>query len=90
MISGSDMCDKHYACTSPSFALTPFNHNTYESDDVMSVVRGRSAAEKLLQGFEWGQTGNDRCSGWRYFLEEADLDPGIDAQKTNEASLNAA
>jgi hypothetical protein len=49
VISGSDMCDKHYACTSPSFALTRFNHNTYESAGVMSVVRGRSAAEKLLQ-----------------------------------------
>ena len=65
----------------PSFALICFNHNTYQSGGVMAVVRGRSAAEKLLQDFEWAQTQNDRYSGWRYFLEESDLDPGIDAQE---------
>lgn len=68
----------------PSFALIRFNHNTYESGGVMAVVRGRSAAEKLLRDFEWGQTENDRYSGWRYFLEESDLDSGIDAQKATK------
>jgi hypothetical protein len=67
-----------------SFALIRFNHKTYESGGVMAVVRGRCAAEKLLRDFEWGQTENDRYSGWRYFLEESDLEPGIDAQKATK------
>lgn len=68
----------------PSFALIRFNRNTYESGGVMVVVRGRPAAEEVLQDFEWGQSENDRYSGWGYFLEESDLDPGIDAQKATK------
>jgi hypothetical protein len=63
------------------FALIRFNRNTYKSGGVMAVVRGRSAAEEALRNFEWEQDEKDRQAGWRFFLEESDLEPGIDATK---------
>jgi hypothetical protein len=64
-----------------SFALIRFNRNTYKSGGVMAVVGGRSAAEEALRNFEWEQDDNDRREGWRFFLEQSDLEPGIDATK---------
>jgi hypothetical protein len=57
----------------------------------MAVVRGRSAAEEALRNFEWEQDDKDRQAGWRFFLEESDLDPGIDSTKATtlrEAQLD--
>jgi hypothetical protein len=74
-----------------SFALIRFSHNTYKSGGVMAVVRGRSAAEEALRNFEWEQDDKDRQAGWRFFLEESDLEPGIDSTKATtlrEAQLD--
>ena len=64
-----------------SFALIRFNRDTYESGGVIAVVKGRSAAEKVLRNFEWGQDDKDHQAGWRFFLEETELEPGMDAAK---------
>ena len=68
----------------PSFALILFNINTYRSGGVISVISGRSAAEKILRDFESGQNDRDRHAGWRYFIEESDLVPGISAEKATK------
>jgi hypothetical protein len=64
-----------------SFAIIRFNEKTYISGGVMAVVKGSDSAQRTLNDFEWCQTQEDRSSGWRYFLEESDLQPGTDPQK---------
>jgi hypothetical protein len=64
-----------------SFAIIRFNEKTYISGGVVAVVKGSDSAQRTLNDFEWSQTQEDRSSGWRYFLEESDLQPGTDPQK---------
>jgi len=64
--------------------LIRFNLKTYESAGVMAVVRGHAAAETLLRDFEWGQNEEDRYAGWRYFLEESELEAGMDAGRATK------
>ncbi|HSZ02795.1 MAG TPA: hypothetical protein VK788_25095 [Terriglobales bacterium] len=64
-----------------SFAIIRFNEKTYMSGGVVAVVKGTESAQKTLNDFEWCQSQEDRGSGWRYFLEETDLQPGIDPAK---------
>ena len=64
-----------------SFAIIRFNEKTYMPGGVMAVVKGTESAQRTLNDFEWGQSQEDRSSGWRYFLEETDLQPGIDPAK---------
>jgi hypothetical protein len=64
-----------------SFAIIRFNEKTYISGGVVAVVKGPESAERTLNDFEWCQSQDDRGSGWRYFVEETDLQPGIDPAK---------
>jgi hypothetical protein len=64
-----------------SFAIIRFNEKTYISGGVMAVVKGTESAERTLNDFEWGQSQADRSAGWRYFVEETDLQPGMDPAK---------
>ena len=64
-----------------SFAIIRFNEKTYLSGGVVAVVNGTESAQRALNDFEWCQSQEDRGSGWRYFLEETDLQPGMDAAK---------
>jgi hypothetical protein len=64
-----------------SFAIIRFNEKTYISGGVVAVVQGTESAQRTLNDFEWCQSQEDRGSGWRYFLEETDLQPGIDPAK---------
>jgi hypothetical protein len=64
-----------------SFAIVRYNHRTYHSGGVVAVVKGHAAAEKLLSDFDGSLGAQDRREGWRYFLEETDLAPGIEAEK---------
>ena len=68
----------------PSFAIVRFNEKTYVSGGVVAVVKGTESAERTLNDFEWGQSQEDRSSGWRYFVEETDLQPGIDPTKATK------
>jgi hypothetical protein len=68
----------------PSFAIVRFNEKTYVSGGVVAVVKGTESAERTLNDFEWGQSQEDRSSGWRYFLEETDLQPGIDPTRATK------
>ena len=63
------------------FAVIRFNEKTYMSGGVMAVVKGTESAQKTLNDLEWCQSQEDRSSGWRYFLEETDLQPGTDPAK---------
>ena len=67
-----------------SFAIVCFNSRTYESGGVVAVVKAHAAAEHLLRDYEFGQSDQDRHNGWRYFLEETDLAPGMNADEATK------
>ncbi|HXM21982.1 MAG TPA: hypothetical protein VN948_12045 [Terriglobales bacterium] len=67
-----------------SFAIIRFNERTYKSGGVMAVVKGTESGQRALNDFEWSQSQEDRSAGWRYFLEETDLQPGIDPEKATK------
>jgi len=67
-----------------SFAIVRFNARSYESGGVMAVVKAHAAAEHLLRDYEFGQSEEDRYKGWRYFLEETDLLPGMNADEATK------
>jgi hypothetical protein len=67
-----------------SFAIVRFNSRTYQSGGVVAVVKAHAAAEHILRDYEFGQSEQDRHNGWRYFLEETDLVPGMDADEATK------
>ena len=67
-----------------SFAVIRFNERTYQSGGVVAVIKGVEAAQRTLNDFDWCQSEEDRCAGWRYFLEETDLHPGMDPVKATK------
>jgi hypothetical protein len=67
-----------------SFAVIQFNERTYQSAGVVAVIRGIEAAQSTLNDFDWCQSQEDRTVGWRYFLEETDLRPGMDPEKATK------
>jgi hypothetical protein len=67
-----------------SFAIIRFNSRTYQSGGVVAVVKAHAAAEHLLKDYEFGQSEQDRHNGWRYFLEETDLLPEMDADEATK------
>ncbi len=64
-----------------SFAVVRFNERTYQSGGVVSVIKGIEAAQRTLNDFDWCQSEDNRRAGWRYFLEETDLRPGMEPEK---------
>ena len=66
------------------FAIIRFNEKTYVSGGVVAIVKGAEGAQRTLNDFEWCQSQEDRSSGWRYFLEESDLQPGTDPAKATK------
>ena len=67
-----------------SFAVIRFNERTYQSAGVVAVIEGIEAAQKTLNDSDWCQSPEDRKVGWRYFLEETDLQPGMDPEKATK------
>jgi hypothetical protein len=65
----------------PSFAVVRFNERTYEPGGVVAVIKGTESAERTLHDFDWCQSEENRRAGWRYFLEETDMLPGMDPEK---------
>src|SRR5437879_4638557 len=68
----------------PSFAIIRFNSRTYESGGVVSVVKPHAEAKYILRDYAFGQSEEDRHNGWRYFLEETDLAPGMNADEATK------
>jgi hypothetical protein len=64
-----------------SFAVVPFNEQTYLSGGVVAVIRGIETAQKSVNDFGLYQSEETRRAGWCYFLEETDLRPGMDPEK---------
>jgi hypothetical protein len=64
-----------------SFAVIRYNRLTYEPGGVMAVIKGRGKAEATIAQLETEQSREDRYGGWVYFLEQTDLQPGMDPQK---------
>jgi len=77
---GCDMTDK----SKRSFAIVRFNKRTYQSGGVMAVIKGVKAAQRALNDFDGCQSEENRSAGWRYFLEETDLRPGMDPEKATQ------
>jgi hypothetical protein len=67
-----------------SFAVVRFNERTYESGGVLAVIKGIEAAQTILDDFDWRQSEENRCAGWRHFLEETELRPGMDPEKATK------
>jgi hypothetical protein len=67
-----------------SFAVVRFNERTYQSGGVVAVIKGVGAAQRTLNDFDWCQSEENRCAGWRYFLERTDLRPGMDPEKATK------
>lgn len=67
-----------------SFAVVGFNERTYQSGGVVAVIKGIEAAQRTLNDFDWCQSEENRRAGWRYFLEETDLRPGMNPEKATE------
>ena len=64
-----------------TFAIIRYNLRTYEPGGVMAVIKGRVKAEAAITQFEIEQSREDRTAGWGYFLEQTDLQPGMDPEK---------
>ena len=64
-----------------SYAIIRHNVRTYASGGVVQVIRGQQNASRAVAQFEGSQTSNDHQDGWRYFLEETQLTPGMDAEE---------
>jgi hypothetical protein len=64
-----------------SFAVVRFNERTYQTGGVVAVVKGIEAAKRSLQDFFTNQGEDHRQAGWRYFLEETHLRPGMDPEE---------
>jgi hypothetical protein len=64
-----------------SFAVVRFNERTYQPGGVVAVIKGIESAQRTLNEFDWCQSGENRRAGWRYFLEQTDLRPGMDPEK---------
>ena len=67
-----------------TFAVIRFNEKSYQSGGVVAVVRGVESAQRTMNDFEWCQPQEDRSSGWCYFLEESDLQPGTEPAKATK------
>jgi hypothetical protein len=61
------------------YAVIRHNIRTYISAGVVQVIGSRKKAVEAIAQLELAQTSHDRDDGWRYFLEETDLTPGMDA-----------
>lgn len=64
-----------------SFTIVSFNQRTYVSGGVVCVVRSHHAAQQVTKDLKAGQSDTDHLAGWRYFIEESDLKPGMDADE---------
>jgi hypothetical protein len=64
-----------------SFAVVRFNERTYQSGGVVAVIKVMEAAQRTLNDFDWCQSEEHPREGWRYFLEETNLQPGMDPEK---------
>jgi len=67
-----------------SFAVIRFNERTYQSAGVIAVIKGMETAQRTLNDYDWCQSSEDRRAGWRYFIEETDLRPGMDPDKATK------
>ena len=65
----------------PSFAVVQFNNRTYQPGKVVAVIKGTNAGERILKDLNSCLSEENRRAGWGYFLEETDLEPGMDAEK---------
>lgn len=64
-----------------SFAIVRYNHRTYRSGGVVAVVKGQTAAEKMLLEFEHDLSEEERHAGWRFFIEATDVAAGTEADE---------
>ena len=67
-----------------SYAIIRHNVRTYVSAGVVEVVRGQQNATLAMREVENCQSSEDRQLGWRYFLEETDLQPGMNPEEATQ------
>jgi len=69
-----------------AFAIVRFNAKTYDRGAVIAVIGGRANAEATMAEIQRVQESSDWVAGWRYFLEQTDLNPGMDPKRSNPRS----
>ena len=67
-----------------SFVVVRFNERTYQSGGVVAVIKGIEVAQRTRDDFDWCQSEENRCAGWRFFLKATDLRPGMDPEKATK------
>lgn len=67
-----------------SYAIIRYNNRTYQSDGVVLVVSGKTAADSEVKRFEEYQHSSDRHEGWRYFIDKTDLKAGTDPAEATQ------
>ena len=67
-----------------SYAIIRHNVRTYVSAGVVEVVRGQQNAALAMRELEDCQSSEDRQLGWRYFLEETELKPGMNPEEATQ------
>lgn len=77
---GCEMTDK----SESSFVVVRFNERTYQPGRVVAVIKGIEVAQRTLNDYDWCQSEENRGAGWRYFLEETDLRPGMDPEEATK------
>jgi hypothetical protein len=78
--------------TTGSYAIICYNSRTYQSGGVVMIVSGKAAADSELKRLEDCQDSSHRQDGWRYFIQETDLQAGtdpIDANQHRQAELES-
>jgi hypothetical protein len=73
-----------------TFAIVRFNAKTYDRGAVVAVISGRANAEAAMREIQKVQESSDWVAGWRYFIEQTDLNPGMDpeeATRTRQADF---
>ncbi len=66
------------------FYMAPSATTINENGGVVAVIKGIEDAQRTLDDFDWCQSEENRRVGWRYFLEETDLRPGMDPEKATK------
>jgi hypothetical protein len=63
------------------FAIIRYNLRTYESGEVVAVLRGRSRTETTIRQLNEERSPADLHAGWAYFIERTTLRPGMSLEK---------
>ena len=66
-------------------AIVYLHTKTHDRGAVIAVIGGRANAEATMAEIQRVQESSDWVAGWHYFLEQTDLNPGMDPEEATSA-----